>query len=125
MSSKSRPIHNLHRPLVSTPDEAEPSYSYEQESFLGGREEDVEDDFYRRLGAGSRRESSGSQAGASSFWRSSKEADASERGPSFSSVNMDDEQIVTVKERTGSALSTCEPSPDSEREEQVRCVIVV
>jgi hypothetical protein len=90
--SRPRPIHHLHREIRSTPDEAEPSFSYEQESFLAAREEDVEDEFHRRLAqqGTSRRESSGSQgAGGGSFWRSASEnASGVPQGPSFSSVNL-------------------------------------
>ena len=47
--SKPRPIHTMHRTLRETPDEAEPSSSYEQESFLGRAEDEMEDEFHRRL----------------------------------------------------------------------------
>jgi Leucine-rich repeat (LRR) protein len=95
-SSRPRPISNhlQHREIRSTPDEAEPSFSYEQESFLAQDRahegaDDVEDEFHRRLAqqqSGQRRESSGSHSGGgSSFWRSSTDA---QQGPSFSSVNL-------------------------------------
>jgi hypothetical protein len=94
-SSRPRPIHNPHREIRSTPDEAEPSFSYEQESFLAvanNREgDDVEDEFHRRLAqqqSGQRRESSGSHGGGgSSFWRT-QVAENAQQGPSFSSANL-------------------------------------
>jgi hypothetical protein len=62
-ASRARPIHQLHRPLRDTPDEAEPSYSYEQESFLAQKEDDVEDAFFQKQKM-NRRDSSGSQGSA-------------------------------------------------------------
>lgn len=47
--SKPRPIHTIHRDLQDTPDDAEPSFSYERQSFLATQEEDMEDEFHRRL----------------------------------------------------------------------------
>lgn len=48
--SKPRPIHSLHRDLRKQPDPAEPSFSYEKESFLKvDREEQFADEFHRRL----------------------------------------------------------------------------
>ena len=76
-----RPIHQPHREIRSQPDDAEPSFSYEKESYLsGGREEDVEDDFHRRVST-SRRDS------GASFWRSTSSGE-NFGGPSFSSVSM-------------------------------------
>jgi hypothetical protein len=49
MTSKPRPIHTLHKPLREVPDESEPSYSYEETSFLAQKEDDVEDEFHRRF----------------------------------------------------------------------------
>lgn len=51
--SKPRPIHTLHKSLRERPDESEPSYSYEETSFLAQREDDVEDEFHRRVAAAS------------------------------------------------------------------------
>ena len=57
--SKPKPIHTTHRPLRETPDEAEPSFSYEQESFLAQSVDDLEDEFDRRLHISNRRASGG------------------------------------------------------------------
>jgi hypothetical protein len=57
--SSGRPIHTPPRDLRDTPDEAEPSYSYEDSAFVGGVEDDVEDEFHRRLASNTRRENSG------------------------------------------------------------------
>ena len=62
-ASKPRPIHTLSRDLRNTPDEAEPSYSYEDNAFLGGLEDDVEDEFHRRLASTSKRDTSGGGGG--------------------------------------------------------------
>lgn len=59
-SSRARPIHHLNRDLRSAPDEAEPSYSYEQESFLAQKEDDVEDAYFQKHPL-NRRDSTGSQ----------------------------------------------------------------
>lgn len=70
--SKPRPIHSAPRLLRETPDEAEPSYSYEAETFLGREEDDVEDEFHRRLASNSRaREGNNATTGGASgsFWR--------------------------------------------------------
>ena len=84
--SKPRPIHTMHRDLRDTPDEAEPSFSYEQESFLGREEDDMEDEFHRRLASTARvRESSGGMVSGpgdtgggggsrSSFWRTTSDS---------------------------------------------------
>jgi hypothetical protein len=53
MTSTPRPIHTLHKPLRETPDESEPSHSYEETSFLAQKEDDVEDEFHRRFLASS------------------------------------------------------------------------
>lgn len=72
-ASKPRPIHSsatatsaVSRDLRETPDEAEPSYSYEDSAFMGGLEDDVEDEFHRRLAITSRQPA---VVGGSSFWR--------------------------------------------------------
>ena len=98
--SKPRPIHRPHRELRSTPDDAEPSYSYEQESFLGGREIDVEDEFHRRLAAGSRRESAGSHGAASgnSFWRTSDSTIS--QTPNFSSMSLKAQTDTAVERKS-------------------------
>ena len=104
MASRPRPIH-FPRALRSTPDEAEPSFSYEQESFLGGKEDLVEDEFHRRL-AGSRRETSGAGGPGSSgnsFWRTSTDSSATSQSPSFSSVTFKG-KTDNVKDRKGSSL---------------------
>jgi len=105
--SKPRPIH---REIRSIPDDAEPSFSYEQESFMAAREDDVEDEFHRRL-AGNRRESSGSHGGGgSSFWRTTSDnktegAAGVVQTPSFSSMNMNkSETTPRAKERKSSGL---------------------
>ncbi|KAG7343390.1 Miro domain containing protein [Nitzschia inconspicua] len=48
-SPQPRPIHSSHDQLRDTPDESEPSYSYEETSFLAQKEDDVEDEFHRRF----------------------------------------------------------------------------
>ena len=106
-SSRPRPIHNNlhHREIRSTPDEAEPSFSYEQESFMAQDRahegaDDVEDEFHRRLAqqqSGQRRESSGSHSGGGgSFWRSST-SESAPQGPSFSSVNLNSNTATANK----------------------------
>jgi hypothetical protein len=105
-SSRPRPISNNlhHREIRSTPDDAEPSFSYEQESFMAQDRahesaDDVEDEFHRRLAqqqSGQRRESSGSHSGGgSSFWRSST-SESAPQGPSFSSVNLNSNSSHTA-----------------------------
>lgn len=115
--SKPRPIHSIHRDIRITPDEAEPSYSYEQELTLGRDQvDDVEDEFHRRLAGSSssnRRDShgsssnaaasvaSGSVLGAGSFWRT--DTPGWQQGPSFSSMNMKaSTDTVMVNERKSS-----------------------
>ena len=54
--TRGRPIHFPPRqqPLNETPDETEPSYSYEEQSFLAyDREEDAVDEFHRQFAASS------------------------------------------------------------------------
>ena len=89
--TRPRPIHSIHREIQDTPDEAEPSFSYERRSFLASQEEDMEDEFHRRLanhtpsrhsqpntpsqmgrGGGGSSSSSGGGGGKGieSFWRS-------------------------------------------------------
>lgn len=65
-ASKPRPIQTVSRDLREIPDEAEPSYSYEDNAYLGGLEDDVEDEFHRRLAVASKPPS---MVGGSSFWR--------------------------------------------------------
>lgn len=93
--SNPRPIHKLHRELNVQANEAEPSFSYEQESFLMGRvEEDVEDEFHRRI-TSSRRDSGGS------FWRTTGSF-GDLAAPSFSSMSMQqrlDATGATVEKR--------------------------
>jgi hypothetical protein len=86
--SKPRPIHKLHRELNVQADEAEPSFSYEQESFLMGKEEDVEDEFHRRIDS-TRRDSGGS------FWRTTGSS-GDLAAPSFSSMSMKQRQDATT-----------------------------
>lgn len=69
MTSRARPIHQPPREIRREPDETEPSFSYEQESFLPKSEDEVEDEFHRRLTG-------------TNFWRGGGE------GPSFNSMNM-------------------------------------
>jgi GTPase SAR1 family protein/Leucine-rich repeat (LRR) protein len=47
--SRPRPIHTIHRDIQDAPDAAEPSFSYERQSFLATQEEATEDEFHRRL----------------------------------------------------------------------------
>jgi len=48
-SSKPRPIHMLSRDIRQTPDQSEPSFSFEDRAFMAGQVGDVEDEFHRRL----------------------------------------------------------------------------
>jgi hypothetical protein len=75
--TRARPIHVPGREIRSVPDDNEPSYSYEEKSFLAA-EHDVEDEFLNRL-SGNRRDSGGA------FWRTKPAASAE---PAFSSVSM-------------------------------------
>lgn len=115
--SKPRPIHT-HRALNSAPDEAEPSYSYERESYLGGKEVEVEDEFHRRL-AGSRRENAYSSSGGSgsSFWRTSTVSSTGEgsQGPSYQSATFKGHND-NAKRRNGSGAigEMLQPFTDSE-----------
>lgn len=104
--SKPRPIH-VTRPLRSAPDEAEPSFSFEEESFLSNRAVDYEDDFHRRLtSSGARREESGNN----SFWRaSSSGATSASASPSFSSVNLRGKSDVNTKERKSNVVHAHTP----------------
>jgi hypothetical protein len=95
--SKPRPIP-LTRPLRSTPDEAEPSFSFEEESYLSNRAVDFEDDFHRRL-TGTRRE----ESGGSSFWRASS-VNSVAATPSFNSVHLRGKSDVNVKERKANVI---------------------
>lgn len=54
-SNRARPIHPPPlKPLNKTPDETEPSYSYEERSFLAyDREDNVVDEFHRQFAAAS------------------------------------------------------------------------
>jgi hypothetical protein len=84
-SSKPRPIHQLHRELRSTPDEAEPSYSYEQESFMAQREDEHEDAFHRNYPL-NRRDSTGSH-NSSSNDNSRQRGDINKNTSSNNSLN--------------------------------------
>ena len=83
--SKPRPIHSAPRLLRETPDEAEPSYSYEAETFLGREEDDVEDEFHRRLASNRlAREGNGTTGGASgSFWRTDMDQQQMEQSQGY------------------------------------------
>jgi hypothetical protein len=63
MPSKPRPIHTPHSHFRDTPDESEPSYSYEETSFMAQKEDDVEDEFHRRLASHHHHSSSGGGGG--------------------------------------------------------------
>jgi hypothetical protein len=105
--SKPRPIP-LTRPLRSTPDEAEPSFSFEEESYLSNRAVDYEDDFHRRLTtttSGARRE----ESGGSSFWRASS-VNSVTATPSFNSVHLRGKSDVNVKERKAN-VTPAPPTP--------------
>ena len=65
-TSRPMPIHHLKRDLRSAPDEAEPSYSYEQESFLAQKEDEVEDAFHRKNNIHFHRRDSAGSTGSSS-----------------------------------------------------------
>lgn len=88
MTSKPRPIHQPHREIRSTPDDTEPSFSYEQESFLPKSEEEIEDAFLAQLNS------------RSSFWRSSGSEGV---GPAFSSMNMKQQRSEGTSENRGSS----------------------
>lgn len=82
-SSRPRPIHSLPREIRSSPDEAEPTCSFENESFLlASPELEKEDEFHRRLQISnySKRNNDGT---GGSFWRSSS---AESSLPAFSSA---------------------------------------
>lgn len=112
MTSNPRPIHQPHREIRSTPDETEPSFSYEETSFLPKSEDEIEDAFHNRLNQ------------RSSFWRSSNNSE-----PTFSSMNMRQQQqqreAVTESrnssgsssqpETTATATTTTTPLPNSVR----------
>lgn len=107
--SRPRPIHQPPREIRSQPDEAEPSYSYEQESFLlGAREEAYEDDFHRRLQS-TRRDTGGS------FWRTSSNS-GDFPGPNFSSMSMKQRQdsiaSTTTERKTSLAALQQVQSPE-------------
>jgi hypothetical protein len=94
--SNPRPIHIPHRPINEKADEAEPTFSYEQDYFLMRKEDDVEDEFHRRL-------NSGKQGTGVSFWRTSSSVDLA--GPYFNSMNMNqrqDNSISSGEKRSGS-----------------------
>jgi hypothetical protein len=119
--SKPRPIHSSPRVLRSTPDEAEPSFSYEQESFLGDKEVDVEDEFHRRL-AGSRRETAHSSGIGQSFWRNSTtssagEGSASSQAPLFSSVSISAKNDSMREQRSSGVLADSMQSSYGEMDE--------
>ena len=105
--SKPRPIP-ITRTLRSAPDEAEPSFSFEEESFLSNnRALDFEDDFHRRLtSTGVRRE----ESGGASFWRAtSTGVNNAVNSPSFNSVNLRGESDVNGKERTANVAHAQTP----------------
>jgi len=112
--SKARPIQSS-RALRSTPDEADPSFSYEQESFLGSKDVDVEDEFHRRL-AGSRRDTFGSHGNGTSgnsFWRTTASSNTSTSSlPSFSSVNLKEKNGISIEKKgvLGTQLGVSERS---------------
>ena len=89
MTSHPRPIHQPPREIRNAPDETEPSFSYEQESFLPKSEDEVEDEFHRRLTG-------------TNFWRGGGGGE----GPSFNSMSMKQQQ--QQQERTSSGDSTRE-----------------
>ena len=72
-TSRGKPIHQV-RDLRSTPDEAEPSYSYEQEYFLAQKEDAVEEAFLQKHPT-NRRDSTGSQNSASNLYREGSSRD--------------------------------------------------
>jgi hypothetical protein len=92
-ATRPRPIHLPGREIRSVPDDNEPSYSYEEKSFLAaGKEQDVEDEFHRRL--------HGSRHSGGSFWRTASNSSAGE--PAFSSMNMKrSESVVDRQKSTG------------------------
>ncbi|KAL3919438.1 MAG: hypothetical protein SGILL_003752 [Bacillariaceae sp.] len=93
MPTKPRPIHSLHKRLRDAPDESEPSYSYEETSFLAEREDAAEDEFHRRFAAGTSRGSGGSNGasapatGRSSFWRTEASPQFQARGTTSTPSN--------------------------------------
>jgi len=98
--SNPRPIHNLNRDLRQSPDDAEPSFSYEDSAFLLRGEEHVEAEFHRRLqrprggGGGS------GEGGSGSFWRTSEAPVPQWPGVAAGgSAPIGIEKITTVKER--------------------------
>jgi hypothetical protein len=107
--SRPRPIHQPPREIRSQPDEAEPSYSYEQESFLlGAREEAYEDDFHRRLQS-TRRDTGGS------FWRTSSNS-VEFPGPNFSSMSMKQRQdsIASTTSERKTSFAALQPMQSPE-----------
>jgi hypothetical protein len=110
--SNPRPIHQPHREIRHVPDETEPSYSYEQETFLPKSEDEVEDEFHRRLQF------------KGSFWRTSDASSASV-GPSFSSMNMDQQSgsdSPETKTEEESPLPRSPPSPKKKEKDLPKSV---
>eukprot|EP00546_Thalassionema_frauenfeldii_P001231 CAMPEP_0178932680 /NCGR_PEP_ID=MMETSP0786-20121207/22772_1 /TAXON_ID=186022 /ORGANISM="Thalassionema frauenfeldii, Strain CCMP 1798" /LENGTH=1673 /DNA_ID=CAMNT_0020610039 /DNA_START=172 /DNA_END=5190 /DNA_ORIENTATION=- len=83
--SQPRPIHQPPREIQSQPHEAEPSFSYERDSFLLDKGDKEEDEFHRRSQLSTRRETGGS------FWRRSGSS-GDFTGPNFSSMSMKERQ---------------------------------
>mmetsp|Transcript_25487 Transcript_25487/g.29118 ORF Transcript_25487/g.29118 Transcript_25487/m.29118 type:complete len:339 (-) Transcript_25487:35-1051(-) len=82
--SQPRPIYQPPQEIQSEPQEAQPSYSYEQKIFFSDKGDKEEDEFHRRLQS-TKRESSGN------FWRRSNST-GEFAGPSFSSMSMKQRQ---------------------------------
>lgn len=83
--SQPRPIHQPPREIQSQPHEAEPSLSYERDSFLLDKGDKEEDEFHRRSQLSTRRETGGN------FWRRSGSS-GDFAGPNFSSMSMKERQ---------------------------------
>jgi hypothetical protein len=115
--TRPRPIQYLQRNLRSDPDEAEPSVSIEQESFVQTREEDEEEEFHRRL-MHRRESSSGGGNGGMSFWRSSSSSDASTTPFGNSIASMVPSPPLRDKRKQSSGLlgPTLEPEKDKAKD---------
>ncbi|KAL3924001.1 MAG: hypothetical protein SGILL_001313 [Bacillariaceae sp.] len=129
MPTKPRPIHTLHKRLRETPDESEPSYSYEETSFLAEREDDVEDEFHRRFLASTSRNNGGGggggvrnnnsnntaengstpsapSAGRSSFWRTESTPQWQARGTTTGSNSTGNSAGNNIAARSASGGSS-------------------
>ena len=105
-ATRPRPIQQPGREIRSMPDDNEPSYSYEEKSFLAaGKEQDVEDEFHRRL--------HGSRHSGGSFWRTACNSNSNSTStssgvgePAFSSMNMrrNESAVVDRQKSTGGRL---------------------